>query len=167
MVFFFPLRKQTSSDAFVLSDPVVSDQTARSGGLRSEVDEEKFPQQHAAHSVSGFKLRQSMDCALDTAIIKVCDFASPGAKAMRMTPNILTTISVVFKLLALYSLHFAKSKQLFVVFASLAYVFDCFGETLVNESQLFIFIFHPFLRRSFCSEIWNGFQIWRLLRSYQ
>ncbi len=111
--------------------------------MKLDFEEVDFPKNLSSSSLlNGAKLRQSMDCPVDTLIIRGVDFVSPMAFKLHLTPNILTTISVAFKVLALFNLYSGSrgTRWYFVLFAILAYVFDCFdGHYARKYSQCSVF----------------------------
>lgn len=72
----------------------------------------------------GRKIRQHYENPIDNVIISFCEYTNPYFKNLKVTPNLLTTFSLIFGLCssyAIYKTYFAIGAILFFI----AYVFDC------------------------------------------
>lgn len=101
---------------------------------------------------SGRKIPEMFDNPLDNILISGCDISGPFLKKLKMTPNMITTIGLVFGLLSIICL--MKDKYILaVIFYWISYWFDCmdghfarkydmetqFGDYYDHMRDLFIF----------------------------
>ena len=56
------------------------------------------------------KIDSNLENPIDNILIDICDFILPTLKVLNFTPNMLTTISLIFGLLSVYCL-FEKIKN--------------------------------------------------------
>ena len=70
------------------------------------------------------KLPNDLECYIENAVYKIVDPLSKVASCLNLTPNDLTTISLLFGIAAIYFLY-KHRRHLFVVCFLLFYLFDC------------------------------------------
>jgi len=70
------------------------------------------------------KISDDIECPFDNFVIKICEETAPFFKLLNFTPNIITTISLVFGLLA-YSAICNDKFKLASLYIFIAYYFDC------------------------------------------
>jgi phosphatidylglycerophosphate synthase len=71
------------------------------------------------------KLEDHQENPIDFFFIRASDAAAPLFKRLGATPNIITTLSVIASVLAAWAVMQGGQKGWFVVWALLAYFFDC------------------------------------------
>ena len=72
----------------------------------------------------GRKIPDHLENPLDNLLIKGCEYSAPFLKKLKMTPNILTTIGLIFGLLSIICL--IKDKFILgFIFYWISYWFDC------------------------------------------
>jgi phosphatidylglycerophosphate synthase len=70
------------------------------------------------------KINDDMECPCDNFVIKICEETAPLFKSLNFTPNMITTVSLMFGLLAYYAISIGNYK-LACLHIFLAYYFDC------------------------------------------
>jgi phosphatidylglycerophosphate synthase len=70
------------------------------------------------------KINDDMECPCDNFVIKICEETAPLFKSLNFTPNMITTISLIFGLLS-YQAICAGNYKLASLHIFLAYYFDC------------------------------------------
>ena len=71
------------------------------------------------------KISQNIENPFDNIIIKICEKTAPLFRSMNLTPNGITTLSVIFGLLSFKSIMFHDNFKLASVLLLVAYYFDC------------------------------------------
>ncbi len=70
------------------------------------------------------KINEYIECPFDNFIIQICEEVAPAFKMLKMTPNIITTISLIFGILSYKYICDDKFKIASLLFL-VAYFFDC------------------------------------------
>ena len=71
------------------------------------------------------KISQNIENPFDNVIIKICEKTAPLFRCMNLSPNGLTTLSVIFGLLSFKSIMFHDNFKLASLLLLVAYYFDC------------------------------------------
>ena len=81
------------------------------------------------------KIESNLENPIDNILIDICDFILPTLKVLNFTPNILTTISLIFGLLSVYCL-FREDKKCFAIFYLVSYFFDCVDGMMARKYNM-------------------------------
>jgi phosphatidylglycerophosphate synthase len=84
----------------------------------------------------GSKLEMHHENPLDIGFTKIAQVVSPTLFNLGVTPNMVTTLSVVASYLAIRSIYLGQPKQYFVLWAILAYMFDCVDGYLARKFDM-------------------------------
>ena len=73
----------------------------------------------------GSKLQEHHENPIDIGFINIAKAVSPALHKVGATPNMITTLSVIASYLAVRSIYLGQPKRWFILWAFLAYMFDC------------------------------------------
>ena len=81
------------------------------------------------------KIPDYLDDPIDNMLYKLCEWLSPYFKATNHTPNMITTYSLLFSLIACYALY-KGFIALFIIFFVISYFFDCFDVYFARKYKM-------------------------------
>lgn len=85
--------------------------------------------------IPGRKIPENYENPIDNQLLYLADQVAPTAHRLGMTPNVITTLGLICRVLSLYFLYTSSNHLAFFILAAISYFFDCLDGHLARKYQ--------------------------------